>query len=195
MNKRKYGDASNERNKNEWISSCLGSIEKGKKIIDVGAGELRWKKACSHLQYVSQDFCEYKGNGDGKALQTDSFDTSKIDIVSDIIDIPVENESFDVALCSEVFEHIPYPELAIKEISRILKKDGELILTAPVCSLTHLSPYYFYNGFSVYWYKTILEKYGFIIEEIHPNGHFFSYIRQELGRFGYIYRTYYKKKD
>lgn len=185
----------NEDNRNRWIKKQLEKMEDGKRLIDVGAGELRWKNACSHLQYVSQDFCQYSGGGDNKGLQCNEFDTSHIDIVSDIIDIPVEDESFDAVLCSEVIEHIPYPEMAVKEISRILKTGGELILTAPVCSFTHMAPYYFYNGFSKYWYEEVLGKYNLVIEEITPNGNFFSYIRQELGRVGYIFDLYSEKKN
>lgn len=116
--------------RNQWLETKIKDIPEGKSIIDVGAGELRWKKACNHLAYVSQDFCQYNGVGDDKALQSGNFDTSHIDIVSDIINIPVEEGSFDVVLCSEVLEHVPYPELAVKEMSRILRNGGELLLTA-----------------------------------------------------------------
>lgn len=46
----------NEERRNEWIEKQLKSIPDGLRILDAGAGELRWKKFCSHLEYVSQDF-------------------------------------------------------------------------------------------------------------------------------------------
>src|SRR3546814_3576831 len=58
------------------------------------AGELQYKRFCTHLNYVSQDFAQYDGKGDGHGLQTDNWDNSLIDIVSDITEIPVANESF-----------------------------------------------------------------------------------------------------
>lgn len=118
-----------------------------------------------------------------------------INIISDIIDIPVEDNTFDVILCSEVLEHIPNPEMAIKEFSRILKPGGMLILTAPFCSLTHMAPYYFCTGFSKYWYETQLKQYDFEISEIVENGNFFSYMQQELNRFPYVFKTYYSKTN
>ncbi len=186
----------NEQNRNEWIQKQLEQLRPQSSILDAGAGELRWKSACSHLQYVSQDFCQYDGNGNEKGLQMENgWDTSHIDIVSDIIDIPVEDESFDNILCTEVLEHLACPELAIKEFQRILKPGGVLLLTAPFCSLTHMAPYHFCTGFNRYWYEEILEKYGYIVEEIEYNGNYYSYMIQELHRIPYILREYSGKKS
>lgn len=184
----------NEERRNEWIEKQLKSIPDGLRILDAGAGELRWKKFCSHLEYVSQDFYQYHG-GDGEGLQVETWNTFGINIISDIIDIPVEDNTFDIILCSEVLEHIPNPEMAIKEFSRILKPGGMLILTAPFCSLTHMAPYYFCTGFSKYWYETKLKQYDFEISEIVENGNFFSYMQQELNRFPYVFKTYYSKTN
>lgn len=115
-------------------------------------------------------------------VQTGTWDTSHIDIVGDIIDIDVPNESFDVILCTEVLEHIEHPELAIKEFSRILKPEGKLILTAPFCSFTHFAPYHYSTGFNLFWYKEIFRDEGLTIEEYERNGDFFSYMSQEIDR-------------
>ncbi len=53
-----------------WVASALKSIPEGARILDAGAGELRLKPFCAHLDYVSQDFCQYEGKGDSNALQT-----------------------------------------------------------------------------------------------------------------------------
>lgn len=42
------------------------------------------------------------------------------------------DESFDVVITQDVFEHLPDPELAIKEIARTLKKGGVFIATIPL---------------------------------------------------------------
>ena len=92
--------------------------------MDAGAGQMRWKEDCRHLRYTSQDFDQYDGKGDEKGLQNGSWNTGRVDIVSDIIDIPVENASYDAVLCTEVLEHLPSPELAIKEFGRIVREGG-----------------------------------------------------------------------
>jgi SAM-dependent methyltransferase len=180
----------NEKNRQKWISSRLASLPKAIRILDAGAGELRNRPLCSHLNYVSQDFCQYQGTGDSVGLQTGKWDTHLIDIVCDITDIPEINASFDAILCSEVFEHIPDPTLAIKEFSRLLKPGGSLILTAPFCSLTHFAPYFFATGFSRYWYEFHLAANGFEIIEAVPNGNWFDFLAQEIWRLPRLGREY-----
>lgn len=193
MKKNKVG-TKNQETRDDWIKEQLSIIPKNSRLLDAGAGELRYKKHCSHLLYTSQDFCEYNGEGDKKGLQTSTFDTSAIDIVSDITEIPVESSSFDYILCTEVIEHIPNPHLALKEFQRILKKGGKLILTAPFCSLTHYAPFHYCTGFNKYFYNYTLEtKLGFKILETHINGNYYEYLGQELRRLPSISKRYSKK--
>ncbi|MDI6034177.1 class I SAM-dependent methyltransferase [Flavobacterium sp. LB2P84] len=172
----------NESSRVNWLEEMLNKIPFGSKILDAGAGEQQFKKFCNHLDYVSQDFAQYKPEDLNSGLQMVKWDYGKLDIISDIASIPVENESFDAIMCTEVFEHIINPIEAIQEFSRILKKDGFLIITAPFCSLTHFAPYHFYSGFNRFFYETELEKNGFNIIEIIPNGNYFEYLAQEINR-------------
>lgn len=180
----------NETNRIAWIEKTLKKVPRGSKILDAGAGQQQFKKFCLHLKYVSQDFAKYDGKGNKKGLQTKTWDNSNLDIISDIVSIPRPKESFDAILCTEVFEHLPNPLLALKEFSRLLKKGGYLIITAPFCSLTHYSPYHFYTGFNRYFYDTHLPKFNFKIIEIKSNGNFFEYIAQEIRRVPEVKKTY-----
>ena len=94
-----------------WIIKTLKHLPEGLNILDAGAGELQYKKYCQHLKYMSQDFGQYNGKGDTKGLQTKGWEYSKLDIVSDITNIPVPSSSFDAIMCIEVFEHIPEGEI------------------------------------------------------------------------------------
>jgi len=180
----------NEANRISWIEKTLRRIPKGYKILDAGAGQQQFKNFCSHLKYVSQDFAKYDGRGDKRGLQTKVWNNSNLDIVSDITSIPRPKASFDAILCTEVFEHLPDPISALKEFSRLLKKNGYLIITAPFCSLTHFSPYHFYSGFNRYFYETYLTKFGFKIIGIKTNGNFFEYLAQEIRRIPEVKRIY-----
>jgi len=52
--------------------------------------------------------------------------------ICDVVDMKkIENESYDVVLCSHVIEHIANPVKAINEMLRILKKNGYLLLLLP----------------------------------------------------------------
>jgi ubiquinone/menaquinone biosynthesis C-methylase UbiE len=170
-----------------WVKDTLLALPAGSRILDAGAGECQYKQYCSHLNYVSQDFNEYKGDGNGAGIQTGKWDTSSIDIVSDIISIPEADQSFDVIFCTEVFEHIPDPLLAIKEFNRLLKPGGKLIITAPFNSLTHFAPYHYSSGFNKYFYEWHLTRNGFEINEITLNGDYSEYLAQEIRRVQSIY--------
>lgn len=49
----------------------------------------------------------------------------------DLMDIPFDENTFDLIVSTEVFEHIPNPYKAFDEIYRILKKGGSHIFTVP----------------------------------------------------------------
>ncbi|MBS3171276.1 methyltransferase domain-containing protein [Candidatus Woesearchaeota archaeon] len=48
---------------------------------------------------------------------------------SDVEKIQFENNFFDYVINTEAFHHFPNPNKAIKEMSRVLKKKGKLIIT------------------------------------------------------------------
>jgi ubiquinone/menaquinone biosynthesis C-methylase UbiE len=181
---------SNESVRVTWLEKALEKIPSGSRILDAGAGELQFKKFCTHLDYVAQDFAQYDGQGDSKGLQMGTWDQTRLDIVCDITEIPEPEASFDAILCVEVFEHLPNPVLALKEFSRLLKPGGQLIITAPFCSLTHFAPYHFATGFNSYFYETHLRVYGFEIVELSRNGNYFEYLAQEVRRIPQMSKQY-----
>jgi ubiquinone/menaquinone biosynthesis C-methylase UbiE len=180
----------NKANRDAWLERTLASIPPGWRILDAGSGELQYKRFCAHLDYVSQDFAQYDGRGDGIALQKDTWDQSQLDIVSDITNIPEPDASFDAVMCIEVLEHLPDPISALRELTRLLKPGGTLILTAPFCSLTHFSPHFYYTGYSRRFYEHWLGELGFEIEDMQFNGNYFEYLAQELRRLARVGEKY-----
>jgi len=162
-----------------WVIKNLSEIPSGHRILDAGAGELIYKQHCTHLDYISQDFAEYDGVGDGVGLQNKTWDYTGVDIISDIVSIPEPDDSFDAILCSEVLEHVPHPVEAILELDRLLRVGGVLLITAPFASLVHQSPYYFYSGFADNFYRRWLKGYDV---DITYNGNYYEWLGQELNR-------------
>ena len=183
----------NESERDAWIKKTLENIPEGLILLDAGAGESKYKKYCTHLKYVAQDFGQYEGGGN-IGLQEEKWDNSKLDIVSDITSIPLPDKSVDAIMCTEVFEHIPDPLPALKEFKRLIKPNGYLILTAPFASFTHFAPYFFSTGFSRYFYEKHLPENDFFIEEIILNGNYFEFLAQENRRIKWVARKYAGKK-
>ncbi|NEQ84395.1 MAG: class I SAM-dependent methyltransferase, partial [Moorea sp. SIO2I5] len=138
---------------------------------------------------TSQDFGEYDPSVQ-IGLQKKSFSYGKTDIVSNITNIPREDCSFDVVLCSEVLEHVLEPQAALRELARLIVPSGLLILTAPFCSLTHFAPFHFSTGFSKFFYQENISQLGCEIIEIYPNENYFDYLAQELRRLPGIRQKY-----
>ena len=174
--------AANQPCRDRWVTAALAALPEGDRILDAGAGEQRYRVACEHLRYVSQDFAQYVPAAAPAGLREEGWEYGSLDIVSDITAIPEPDASFDAVLCTEVLEHVPDPPAAIAELARLLRPGGTLILTAPFASLTHQAPYHFATGFSRFYYEHHLEKAGFKITEISPNGSYFEYVAQEVRR-------------
>jgi ubiquinone/menaquinone biosynthesis C-methylase UbiE len=179
----------NESERVAWIEKTLKKIPAGLTVLDAGAGESQFKKFCTHLTYVAQDFGQYEGTGD-VGLQTGTWDNSKLDIVSDITTIPRPDASFDAIMCTEVLEHVPDAVAALKELNRLLKPGGFLLITAPFTSLTHFAPYHFATGFSRFFYEHHLKNFGYEIVDLEINGNYFEDLGQEIRRIKRMAKEY-----
>jgi SAM-dependent methyltransferase len=138
------------------------NIEPGRSILDVGAGELRYKKYFNHCDYTSNDLCV----GDREWYFDD------IDIKSSIYDIPVDSASFDYILCTQVLEHLEFPERAFQEMGRILRPGGRLLLTVPLGQGEHQAPYDFFR-YTRYALKGLGERSSLRLTSIEPQGGLF----------------------
>ena len=56
--------------------------------------------------------------------------------------LPFGDQEVDVLYCSEVIEHIPEPEALLREIKRVLKPTGHLLLTTPNAPLIFQRSYW-----------------------------------------------------
>lgn len=91
--------------------------EKEIKILDVGAGDKPLKKFLpENVKYFSLDI-DPKRNPDIVASLEKK--------------LPIKKESYDFIIASEVLEHTIYPRKIMKEIKRITKKDGFIIISMP----------------------------------------------------------------
>ncbi|MEM3405621.1 MAG: class I SAM-dependent methyltransferase [Candidatus Pacearchaeota archaeon] len=52
-------------------------------------------------------------------------------ILGDIKKMPFKNESFDIVFCHGVVEHFPDSEKGVRELYRVLKKNGKAMISVP----------------------------------------------------------------
>lgn len=125
------------------------------KILDLGAGQAKYKNIIKE-----------------KAESYTAFDLragENIDVVGDINQTGFADESFDTVVCTQVFEHIPTPHLAAKEIRRILKKNGFCLLTAPFLEPYHADPHDYFR-YTTEGLTSLLKNEGFEIIEVNGYG-------------------------
>ena len=181
------GRLNNENERDAFVRSELQKLSANSTILDAGCGSQRYRKYCSHLVYKAQDFGQYKTDlkkmiGSDGVGGLDGYTYGSLDYVGDIWNIEESNEAFDAILCTEVFEHIPYPVETVRELSRLLRKNGTLILTAPSNCLRHMDPYYFYSGFSDRWFEKFLAESGLRVQTMAPVGDYYSWLAVEMAR-------------
>ena len=169
--------AFNLANRDRWIIRQAAMLPSGSRVLDVGAGSCPYRKVLSHCDYRTQDLARLND----RQLRFGAY--GNIDYVCDATNIPVEDASFDAILCAEVLEHHPEPINVVKELGRILRPGGKLILTAPLGSGIHQEPFHYYGGYTPYWYKKFLSEAGFVEIIIEANAGFFKFYSQESIRF------------
>jgi methionine biosynthesis protein MetW len=52
-------------------------------------------------------------------------------LITDASELPFEEASFDLVTCTEVLEHLFEPQAAVKEMVRVLRPGGRLLVTVP----------------------------------------------------------------
>ena len=177
----------NQQARDRWVGEVSRRIPPGSRVLDVGAGECRYRKLFDHCEYRAQDFGEHEGTSAGPLAQ--DWEYGDLDYVSDITAIPVPPASFDVVLCTEVLEHVPHPIEALAEITRVLLPGGSAFCTAPLGSGLHQQPHHYYGGFTPHWWRRIAQEVGLEIVSIEPNGRFFRMLSQEVARGAHILRS------
>jgi len=94
----------------------------------------------------------------------------KVDFVCDIHELrDIPRAAFDAVICTQVFEHLAYPERAAASIFQLLKPGGLLLLTAPFINPVHYVPTD-YRRFTPECLDLILREAGFDVELVDFGG-------------------------
>lgn len=115
----------------DWISRAMRRfVPKGERALEVGPGSGLYipvlRELCSNV-WVADCEPAYL-----KAVETAYKEDSAITaVVDDITRSKLEPDSFDLVLCSEVVEHISDSTAAIRNLARVMKPDGVLVLSTP----------------------------------------------------------------
>ncbi|NIO38292.1 methyltransferase domain-containing protein [Candidatus Bathyarchaeota archaeon] len=96
---------------------------------------------------------------------------------------PIKDESFDMVICADVLEHLYRPDVCLKELHRILRHDGALLLSTPNYSHPYrilqlirgdsfhdpFEEYQFWAHVRYFTHKTLtkfIESFGFFVADV-----------------------------
>jgi len=154
----------------EFYSRAIFYLPKGGRILDIGGKK---KRKRGQFDIEKYDFRVEYANIDKK---TDP------DYICDAKNIDVEDNIFDGVICSELLEHVPEPKAVLREIYRVLKPGGVLLLCVPFLFRVHPDPYD-YGRYTDFYWKTTLTEINFSSIIIEKQGLFFSVIANMLKNF------------
>ncbi|MFQ5787589.1 MAG: class I SAM-dependent methyltransferase, partial [Thermodesulfobacteriota bacterium] len=115
------------------------------------------------------------------------------------LELPVEDNQVDLILCLDLIEHVKEDYKLVKEISRVLKKEGKVILTTPMqngLSFPFLSREEVENiegewshvrkGYSLNSIEKLFENNNLVIEKTSKYLNYFSRFAYSFNRFSRI---------
>lgn len=121
-------------------------------VLDIGCENAIYREPCEYLGFT------YFG--------TDIISSSTLSFLSDAHALPIANDYFDLVLAINLIEHLKYPFVAIKEISRVLKPGGIFIGVVSFLEPFHMQSYYHCTHLGIY---NLLDFGGFEIKSISPS--------------------------
>ena len=102
------------------------------KVLDVGCGRRPYEKTlfAGATDYIGVDYLS---------------DRSRRNVICSALGLPFAADVFDTVVSTEVLEHLPEPLLALREMRRVLKPAGRLVLSTPMYWPRHDLPCDFFR--------------------------------------------------
>jgi SAM-dependent methyltransferase len=71
-----------------------------------------------------------------RIISTDVYHKPWLDAIADAMRLPFRDEAFDAVVCLNVLHHLARPSQAVKEMSRVVKSGGSLLVAEPHASVS-----------------------------------------------------------
>lgn len=133
----------------EAVYRFAHGLDPGTRVIDIGAGDGPYRELFRRAEYVTVDWA-HSPHEEARA----------VDHVASADALPLAAASFDAALATQVLEHVPDPVPVLRELHRIVRPGGRVLVTVPFVWEEHERPYDF-QRFSSAGLARALELAGF----------------------------------
>jgi SAM-dependent methyltransferase len=158
----------------DFVMRAADSTKPGSRVLDVGAGDAPYRELFEHVEYVTTDW-----------EQSPHEDAQAADVIAPGDDLPLDDESFDAVLCTQVLEHVPRPAAMLAELHRVLRPGGRLFLSAPLVWELHELPHDYFR-YTAPGLESLASGAGF--EDVHaePRNDCFTTLAQLMRNAGHV---------
>ncbi len=136
-------------------------------LLDFGCGNKPYKHLFNVQNYTGLDI-EISGHDHKNEL---------IDVFYDGNKIPFDDNNFDSIFSSEVFEHVPNIDTILRELNRVCKTNGHLLVTIPFIWEEHEIPFDFVR-YTSYGIENKLKENGFEILRLQKTTNYINTVFQ-----------------
>ncbi len=129
-------------------------------LLDLGCGRVPLYEV--YKDYISDNVCVDWSHAFHENPYSDhEFNLNEV--------IPLESERFDTILLTDVLEHISNPDMLWREMARMLKPGGKVIVGVPFLHWIHEEPYDYYR-YTEHKLRAFCESNGLAVVSLEPYG-------------------------
>ena len=152
----------------DTIKNYLGYTDKkemfeNKKVLDIGCGA-----GGKSLYYITLGATHVYG-----VDVVESYKEESEKLASDLKELPYPDNSFDTVIMNDAMEHVAEPEAVLKEVLRVLSKNGKLYVNFPPYNHpfgAHLSDAIYIPWVHMFFSeKTLIKSYKELVKDL-PDG-------------------------
>lgn len=128
----RYQDVYAKRYHNWWTEQMLAKVSTEGRILDNGCGVGNLFEKIPGKRIVGLDLSR-------EMLRYAATRSDRL-VLGNSQELPFKDDSFDLVFCRSLLHHLPQPELAVREMHRVLKAKGEIVVVDTNTSLLSVLP-------------------------------------------------------
>lgn len=138
-------------------------------LLDAGAGEGQYKSQFGHVRYIGVDL----------AVGDAAWNYGSLDAIADLCNLSFRAGIFDACLNIVTLEHVRRPDVVVREMGRVLRPGGRLLLVAPQDWQVHQAPHDYFR-YTRYGLEYLLQDAGFREINVQPGGGYFQLMGRRM---------------